>query len=194
MKSEDVKNLLGDLVGDVEEVDERRLSAFIESGMEREALLELKGAGIQHLTTITGIDVGREVEIIYHIECGDGTLLNLRSRVSKLEMSISTVTDIIPGAILYERELIEMFGLEVENHPDPRRLYLPDDWPDGEYPLLKGGLNYHSIVDQSITDVKKACKERDLDYELLLEAERDTHNRVTLKNWLEKKIEESEDK
>jgi Ni,Fe-hydrogenase III component G len=30
-----------------------------------------------------------------------------------------------------------MFGITVENIPDPRRLVLPDDWPDGQYPLRK---------------------------------------------------------
>ena len=43
----------------------------------------------------------------------------------------------IPGAILYERELQDMFGLVVENIPDPRPLLLADDWPAGEYPLRK---------------------------------------------------------
>ena len=30
-----------------------------------------------------------------------------------------------------------MFGLVVENIPDPRRLLLCDDWPEGQYPLRK---------------------------------------------------------
>jgi len=48
-----------------------------------------------------------------------------------------SVTDIFPGAVLYERDLMEMLGVKVENHPDPRRLFLPEDWPEGNYPLLK---------------------------------------------------------
>ena len=30
-----------------------------------------------------------------------------------------------------------MFGIVVEGIPDGRRLNLPDDWPDGQYPLRK---------------------------------------------------------
>ena len=44
----------------------------------------------------------------------------------------------IPGAILYEREIQDMFGIVVEDIPDPRRLLLPDDWPEGQYPAAQG--------------------------------------------------------
>jgi Ni,Fe-hydrogenase III component G len=30
-----------------------------------------------------------------------------------------------------------MLGLTVTGTPDPSRLFLPDDWPDGVYPLRK---------------------------------------------------------
>jgi Ni,Fe-hydrogenase III component G len=32
---------------------------------------------------------------------------------------------------------MEMLGVKIENHPNPKRLFLPDDWPEGEYPLRK---------------------------------------------------------
>jgi len=34
-----------------------------------------------------------------------------------------------------EREMRELLGITFEGHPDPRRLLLPDNWPDGVYPL-----------------------------------------------------------
>jgi Ni,Fe-hydrogenase III component G len=52
-------------------------------------------------------------------------------------LEIETVTDIFPGAVLYERDLMEMLGVQVKGHPDPRRLFLPDDWPAGKFPLRK---------------------------------------------------------
>lgn len=36
-----------------------------------------------------------------------------------------------------------MFGIKFEGHPDPRRLVLPDDWPDNVYPLRKN-FSYNS--------------------------------------------------
>ena len=47
------------------------------------------------------------------------------------------ICPIIPSATLYERELQEMFGIMVEGTPETERLLLPDDWPDGVYPLRK---------------------------------------------------------
>ncbi|MBM3296072.1 MAG: NADH-quinone oxidoreductase subunit C, partial [Candidatus Aminicenantes bacterium] len=44
---------------------------------------------------------------------------------------------VIPGALFYERELQDMFGLVIDNIPDARPLILPDDWPEGQYPLRK---------------------------------------------------------
>jgi Ni,Fe-hydrogenase III component G len=50
---------------------------------------------------------------------------------------IPSICSILPSATLYERELIEMFGLIIEETPDRSRLLLPDDWPDWVYPLRK---------------------------------------------------------
>jgi Ni,Fe-hydrogenase III component G len=44
---------------------------------------------------------------------------------------------VIPGAESFERELHEMFGIEITGLHTPDRLYLPDDWPDGVYPMRK---------------------------------------------------------
>lgn len=48
-----------------------------------------------------------------------------------------SVTPEIPAAHWYEREVQDMLGLTAAGHPDPRRLVLHDDWPDGVYPLRK---------------------------------------------------------
>ncbi len=46
-----------------------------------------------------------------------------------------SVTPESPAANWGEREVRDLLGLEPVGHPDPRRLVLPDDWPDGVYPL-----------------------------------------------------------
>jgi Ni,Fe-hydrogenase III component G len=50
---------------------------------------------------------------------------------------IPTVCNLIPSAIFFERELIEMFGITVEGTPNTDHLFLPDEWPEGVYPLRK---------------------------------------------------------
>jgi len=89
-----------------------------------------------HLSTISGVDNGREIEVLYHFAT-EGVSLNLRAAVPKGDDRIDTITPIVPAAILYEREIMDMFGVEIVGHPDPRRLILPEDWPEGDYPLRR---------------------------------------------------------
>lgn len=89
-----------------------------------------------HLSTITGVDNGREIELLYHFVVDD-CALNLRVAVPKGVDQIDTIVPVFPAAIMYEREIMDMFGVVMVGHPDPRRLTLPEDWPQGDYPLRK---------------------------------------------------------
>jgi Ni,Fe-hydrogenase III component G len=92
--------------------------------------------GMTHLSTISGVDKGETFEILYHFSIPEADL-NLRTEIPKDKPHVASITPIIPGAILYEREIQEMLGLTVDNIPDGRRLLLPDDWPDDQFPLRK---------------------------------------------------------
>ncbi|MCL5674688.1 MAG: NADH-quinone oxidoreductase subunit C [Candidatus Omnitrophica bacterium] len=92
--------------------------------------------GFTHLSTITGVDKGETFEILYHF-ANKIAVLTVRTEVPAGKPEIKTITKIIPGAILYERELQDMFGIKVMEIPDPRPLILPDGWPEGNYPLRK---------------------------------------------------------
>lgn len=50
---------------------------------------------------------------------------------------IPSFTPLIPGANWAEREVKDMIGVVPSGHPDPRRLILPDDWPEGVHPLRR---------------------------------------------------------
>lgn len=67
----------------------------------------------------------------------DKLFIALRAVLDKDNPRIPSITPIIPGAGWAERELHDVIGVKVEGHPDPRRLLLPDDWPEGIYPLRK---------------------------------------------------------
>ena len=49
--------------------------------------------------------------------------------------SIESVAPIWPTANWHERETAEMYGITFLNHPDPRKLLLPEEWT--VHPLRK---------------------------------------------------------
>jgi membrane-bound hydrogenase subunit beta len=114
-----------------------RVCAQIPVGQLVEVVQYLKDTlDLNHITTITAIDVGEDIEILYHFFC-QGVTLTLKVSVPKADPVVDTITPILPGAILYEREIQDLLGVKVREHPDPRRLILPEDWEEGVYPLRK---------------------------------------------------------
>jgi Ni,Fe-hydrogenase III large subunit/Ni,Fe-hydrogenase III component G len=50
---------------------------------------------------------------------------------------VDSIADVVPGASWAEREFRDLVGIEPAGHPYPKRLVLPDGWPDGAHPLRK---------------------------------------------------------
>jgi Ni,Fe-hydrogenase III component G len=67
-------------------------------------------------------------------------VLTLRVPTAREAASVPSVCGLIPSASVFERELVEMFGITVVGTPDNSRLFLADDWPDGIYPLRKDAV------------------------------------------------------
>jgi Ni,Fe-hydrogenase III component G len=92
-----------------------------------------------YLSTITGLDLGVEegkLELLYHFSSG-AVVVTLRVRTPRDKAAVPSICGFIPSASVYERELSEMLGVSVENTPNPDRLFLPDEWPAGVFPLRK---------------------------------------------------------
>jgi ech hydrogenase subunit E len=92
-----------------------------------------------HLTSITGLDPGvdtGEIEVLYHFR-RQAAVVGLRVRTRRDSASLPSICGIIPSASFLEREMGEMFGVEVVGMPHHGKLFLADDWPEGVYPLRK---------------------------------------------------------
>jgi membrane-bound hydrogenase subunit beta len=92
-----------------------------------------------HFSVISQVDLGDSVDLLYHFSLFTGEPLKalalvIRVTLSKTDLTIPTITDIIPGAIFSERETQEMMGVKVIGIPDDRRLFIPEDFPEGVYP------------------------------------------------------------
>lgn len=132
-----VKAVLGEKALEITNPATRRFFLKVAADDLLEAVLLLREKlGFAYLATISGVDLGESFEIIYHFAI-PGAQLNVRTQVPRSNPHIESICPAIPGAILYERELQDMFGLKVDHIPDPRPLVLPEDWPAENYPLRK---------------------------------------------------------
>lgn len=67
----------------------------------------------------------------------DHILCSIVVRLPGDKPKIDSISRIIPGANWAEREIKDLFGIELVDHPYPKRLVLPDGWPEGHHPLRK---------------------------------------------------------
>jgi Ni,Fe-hydrogenase III component G len=134
---ESLKRDLGAKALELTNPDRRRIFLKVEAQELVPAVTLLKDKyDCAYLATITGVDKGETFELLYHFASPVASI-SVRVEIPRAEPRIASICAVIPGAIFYEREIQEMFGVTVEGIPDTRRLNLPDDWPDGQYPLRK---------------------------------------------------------
>ncbi len=120
-------------------IEPNRLDVIITPNDLLAAVDALNAAGINFLSAITGLDLGPasgELEVLYHF-CQAAAVVTLRVHVPRVGAEVPSVSGAIPSMGLFERELSEMFGITIVGAEYPQYLFLPDDWPEGVYPLRK---------------------------------------------------------
>jgi len=126
----------------VETPEPERVDVYLPAEKLVQAVQAMVDAGGWHLSAMTGLDIpqsaGSEgaIEILYHF-CQGAAIATLRIQVPYGLPEAPSICSVIPAATLYERELIEMFGVILDGTPVRARLLLPDDWPDSVYQLRK---------------------------------------------------------
>ena len=70
--------------------------------------------------------------------------LEVRVPLNGDEPKLDSIIIVYPNANWHERELWDMFGLHINNHPDLRRILMPEDWVG--HPLRKDyPLGYEEV-------------------------------------------------
>ncbi len=91
-----------------------------------------------YLSDLTAVDrLGRKprFDVVYHLySISRNHRVRLKVGIDE-DQSISSVTSVYGGANWLEREVFDLFGVNFENHPDLRRILMPDDWEG--HPLRK---------------------------------------------------------
>jgi len=115
------------------------------SAAPKATLFLLKEAGVPEpqLSTVVGTDerpIRGMFSIIYWVSVnaeGGDAWIGIKTYLHEDDLKIESITPLHPGANWYEREIRDLLGIIPVNHPDPRRLVLPDDFPKNIYPLRK---------------------------------------------------------
>ncbi len=101
---------------------------------------------LSHVSGVDYLEMDREprFEAVYELHSMDQNhTLRIRVGIDEDDPKVPTVSGIWKGASFPERELFDMFGIEIEGHPNLRRLIMPEDWEG--HPLLK---DYPLTVEQ----------------------------------------------
>jgi NADH-quinone oxidoreductase subunit C len=91
------------------------------------------------LSCVTGIDNGVEantMEVIYHLySIPFNVSLMLKVILPRENPEVDSLCSVWKSANWLEREVYDMFGIKFKNHPDLRRILMPNDWEG--FPLRK---------------------------------------------------------
>jgi NADH-quinone oxidoreductase subunit C len=91
------------------------------------------------LVDICGLDMFQQknrFEVVYNLwSLKNKVRIRLRVKVDEGDLHVLSVTPVWEAANFYERETYDNYGIIFDNHPDLRRIYMPDEFE--YFPLRK---------------------------------------------------------
>lgn len=126
-----IKDLLKEKLGAAEEEG----ILYIDKDKVLDAAKLLYEEGFKYFSFVTAIDRKDHFELYYRVrDLERKESFDFKVRLG-IEEEIESVSSVYKGAEWHEREVYDLFGVKFKNHPDLRRILLPEDW-DG-HPLRK---------------------------------------------------------
>ena len=96
--------------------------------------------GCRYIVLVSSVDWPDDeerFEVVYEVySIRKRHRIRLKTRVPESECIVDSLSDIWLGANFMEREVYDMMGIRFRNHPDLRRILMPDEYTEG-YPLRK---------------------------------------------------------
>jgi NADH-quinone oxidoreductase subunit C len=95
----------------------------------------------------TGVDLKEQLGVIYHLRSTklNHSLVLKVFTADRVKPCIDSVYDIWPAAEFMEREIFDLVGIDFNNHPDMRRLFLEEDFVG--HPLRKDFVDHLNIIE-----------------------------------------------
>ena len=96
-------------------------------GAQVEAIARAARQAGLFLEAITALDFTGGPQVIYFFNSYEAPArVQVRAPMKPGE-SLATISSVYDAALWYEREVFDLFGVRFDNHPDLRRLLLPED-------------------------------------------------------------------
>jgi NADH-quinone oxidoreductase subunit C len=109
----------------------------------RELVAALRDDGFDQLLDVTGVDYltaetprvlpaavdAERFEVVVNlISHARRERVRIRVQVPADDPHVPSLFDLHPGSEYHERETYDMFGIVFDDHPDPSRILMPEDW------------------------------------------------------------------
>ena len=89
------------------------------------------------LCNLNAVDTTERFEIVYHIASLTKKIrLDMKVVMPYEGATIASIQTVWPAANWYEREMWELYGINITKHDDLRQFLLPDNWDQG-HPMRK---------------------------------------------------------
>jgi len=115
------------------------LTLTVAAEQVRDAAGTLRTAGYNFFEDLTAVDWfpgAPRFQLSYHLlSHALKERVRLRVLVEEATPTVDSITPLWAGANYYEREVFDLFGIRFEEHPNLRRIMMPDEWVG--HPLRK---------------------------------------------------------
>ncbi len=145
----ELKKFFGEKLSEVEKSGQLEFFYF-EPEIIRDLFLVLRdkiGMEFKYLSYIASVDYKDRFELVYCLYSYRwSSIIYLKTKLSREKPKIRTISDLFVAAEWHEREAYDLMGIEFLEHPDLRRIMMPDDFEG--HPLRKDFVekdNYHQI-------------------------------------------------
>jgi len=119
--------------------DRGELTLTVPPDLIRSACTAMQAAGYNFFDDMTAVDwhpAAPRFQLSYHLLSHQYRhTIRLRVLVGEPDPSVPSIVPVWPAANFFEREVFDLFGIRFEEHPDLRRIMMPDDWKG--HPLRK---------------------------------------------------------
>lgn len=101
------------------------------------AINEDNNLTIDFLCNLSAVDTGEKFEVVYNVASVSKKLrFDFKLIMEYDGAEVASVMEIWPGANWHEREIWELYGINIKNHGNLKQFLLPDDWDQGN-PMRK---------------------------------------------------------